>query len=314
MDKNQEQTIVIKRGKKAKGGAHGGSWKIAFADFALAMMAFFLVLWLMETSTDLEKMAIAGYFSDPRSLTEEGDGGTPYVLDLGGRPLNIANPELNLALVREDQEQVVEAPQELENPEYMEVARLRQKEALDEVREELEERLEGYEEFEWFNDSVLMEVTDQGLSIQIIDREGRPMFAAGSDELRPYAMEMLWLIAQVLESVPNMLSIYGHTDAQPFGSSPGEYSNWELSADRANAARRELVVGGMGQDRFAQVVGMGASAPFDEENLTNPANRRIVILVMNQETEDRLYESMRSSEQSGVPGSDISPPEPPEIF
>ena len=129
-----EQTIVIKRVRRADAGAHGGSWKIAFADFALALMAFFLVLWLIESTTELEKMTIAGYFSDPRSLADRGDGGTPYVLDLQGRPLDVSNQGLNVALVREDQEQVVEAPSEPENAEYIELARLRQIEAREDAR------------------------------------------------------------------------------------------------------------------------------------------------------------------------------------
>src|SRR5690606_23558169 len=159
MEKN-EQTIVIKRVKKNAGGAHGGSWKIAFADFALALMAFFLVLWLIESTTDLEKMVIAGYFSDPRSLANSGDGGTPYVVDLGGRPLNVANQGLNLALVQEDQEQVVESIDELENPELAELARLREIELLQSLKGQIEEVIAGNQTFEWFNESVLMQVTE----------------------------------------------------------------------------------------------------------------------------------------------------------
>ena len=138
-----EQTIVIRRIKKSGGGHHGGAWKIAFADFALALMAFFLVLWLIESTTDLEKMVIAGYFSDPRSLANSGDGGTPYVLDLGGRPLSVANQGLNLALVQEDQDQNVESAEDLENPEAIELARLRQIEMLDSVRGQIEELVAG---------------------------------------------------------------------------------------------------------------------------------------------------------------------------
>lgn len=313
---NAEQTIVIKRGKKRKAGAHGGSWKIAFADFALAMMAFFLVLWLIESTTELEKSAIAGYFSDPRSLAEEGDGGTPYVLDLGGRPLELPDQGLNLALVREDQEQVVESPLERENPEYMEVVRLRQKEVLQGIAEDLEEAMGGEQEFEWFNESVLMEQTDEGLSIQIIDRENRPLFDVGSDRLQPFARELLWLMAAVLQDVPNKITVYGHTDALPFSAGVGgEYSNWELSTDRAHAARRALLEGGMENMQFAQIVGMGDSVPFDPDDPTSAANRRIVILVMNELAERRLQNSVRRSEEDGVPGEslpDVMPP--PEIF
>lgn len=313
---DENQTIVIKRVKKGGGGAHGGSWKIAFADFALAMMAFFLVLWLMETTTELEKRAISGYFSDPRSLAEEGDGGTPYVLDLGGRPLDLPNPGLNLALVREDREQVTESPQELETPEYLELVRLRQKETMENVAEELEEALGGEQDYEWFNDSVLIEQTEDGLSIQVIDQENRPLFAVGDDQLRPFARELMWLIAAVLEDVPNAITVYGHTDALPFSAAvAGEYSNWELSTDRAHAARRALVEGGMEDSQFSQVVGMGDTVPFDPDDPANPANRRIVILVMNEISEARVQDSLRGSEDAGVPGESLPDvPPPPEIF
>lgn len=313
---NEKQTIVIKRGKKHKASAHGGSWKIAFADFALAMMAFFLVLWLIESTTELEKSAIAGYFSDPRSLAEEGDGGTPYVLDLGGRPLDLPDQGLNLALVREDQEQVAESPEERENPEYMEVVRLRQKEVLEGLAEDLEEAMGGEQEFEWFNDSVRLEQTEDGLSIQIVDRENRPLFGVGSDRLQPFARELMWLLAAVLRDVPNRLTVYGHTDALPFSAGvDGEYSNWELSTDRAHAARRALVEGGLESGQFAQIVGMGDSVPFDPDDPSSAANRRIVLLVMNELYEQQVQNSVRRAEEAGVPGESLPEVMPaPEIF
>jgi len=213
-----EQTIVIKRVKKYAAGAHGGSWKIAFADFALALMAFFLVLWLIESTTELEKMVIAGYFSDPTSLANSGDGGTPYVLDLQGRPLTLPNQGLNLALVQADQEQAAEASEVLENAEYIELARLRETELLESLRGQVEEIIAGNQEFEWFSDSLTMEVTELGLSIQIVDRENRPLFPSGSEQMQPYALEVLWAMANVLQDIPNKISIYGHTDSVPFGS------------------------------------------------------------------------------------------------
>lgn len=308
-----EQTIVIRRAKRGGGGAHGGSWKIAFADFALAMMAFFLVLWLMESTTELERMMIAGYFSDPRSLADRGDGGTPYVLDLGGRPLDLANQGLNLALVREDQEQFVESPEQPESPEYMELVRLRQKETMENLQGELEEALGGNQDFEWFTDSVLFEQTEEGLLIQLVDQNNRALFALGDDHLQPFAREILWSIARILSPAPNKITIFGHTDALPFNRNNGEYTNWELSTDRANAARRALMEGGMDYEQFARIIGMGSSLPFDEENPANPANRRIAILVMNELTEQRLQSEMRSAEGTMPP---VLPPAvpAPEIF
>lgn len=311
-----EQTIVIKRVKKVAGGHHGGSWKIAFADFALALMAFFLVLWLIESTTDLEKMVIAGYFSDPRALANEGDGGTPYVLDLGGRPLNVANQGLNLALVQEDQEQFVDPSDELENAELIELARLRQIELLESARGQIEEVVAGNQSFEWFSDAATMEITEEGLSIQIVDQENRPIFDSGSSQMRPYARQILWSMAGILDDLPNKISVYGHTDSVPFGNNGGQYTNWELSSDRANAARRALVEGGLEYERFAQIVGMGSSIPLLEDNPEDPGNRRIVIMVLNELAERQLIENVRESEQSGAtPPSDALPDgPPPEIF
>ncbi|MBU2097985.1 MAG: flagellar motor protein MotB [Gammaproteobacteria bacterium] len=307
-----EQTIVIKRVKKVAAGHHGGSWKIAFADFALALMAFFLVMWLIESTTDLEKMVIAGYFSDPRSLASAGDGGTPYVIDLGGRPLNVANQGLNLALVQDDEDQFVEASEDLENPEVAELARLREIELLQSLRGQIENVIAGNQSFSWFSDSVAMELTENGLAIQIADRENRPIFDLGSSQMRPYALEVMWAMANVLDEVPNKISIYGHTDSVPFGDNGGTYTNWELSSDRANSARRALVEGGLPYEQFAQIVGMGSSAPFDAENPTSQANRRIVIMVLNERAE-RL--AMEGIQDTVAPPADAMPTEPPpEIF
>jgi chemotaxis protein MotB len=311
-----EQTIVIKRVKKIAGGHHGGAWKIAFADFALALMAFFLVMWLIESTTDLEKMVIAGYFSDPRSLANTGDGGTPYVVDLGGRPLSVANQGLNLALVQEDQEQMVEASDELENPEIAELARLRAIENLQSLRGQIEEVVAGNQAFEWFGDSATMEITDEGLAIQIVDRENRPIFDSGSAQMRSYALEVMWAMARILNEVPNKISIYGHTDSVPFGVDGGIYSNWELSSDRANAARRALAEGSLPEERFAQIVGMGSSMPFDEVDTTSQINRRIVIMVLNELAGQNLRDDTLQSERDGItPPDEALPSGPiPEIF
>jgi chemotaxis protein MotB len=313
LDKS-EQTIVIRRVNRVDAGAHGGSWKIAFADFALALMAFFLVLWLIESTTELEKMTIAGYFSDPRSIADLGDGGTPYVLDLQGRPLDVSNQGLNLALVREDQEQVVEEIPEPENPEYIELARLRQIEILEQLRGELEDEIRTNQEFEWFSDSVLMEVTEDGLKIQVMDRENRPLFDSGQAELKPYVAEILWTMGRVLNSVPNRLNIMGHTDSAPF-TSRNNYSNWELSTDRANAARRALIDGGLDGNKLAQIVGMGSSVPFNEADPRDPANRRIVMLVLNQIAEARMNDQFRTLQRDRTINMEAIPPAAPlEIF
>ncbi len=309
-----EQTIVIKRVKKVAAGAHGGSWKIAFADFALALMSFFLVLWLIESTTNLEKMAIAGYFSDPTNLGAVGDGGTPYVLDLEGRPLNVTNQGMNLSLVRQDENQLVESPPEIENPEFVELARLRQIETLENLRGQVEAEINLNQQFEWFKDSVTFEITEEGLMVQIIDRENRPLFDSSDARLRPYAMEILWSIGRIFGAVPNKISVFGHTDSAPFGTSD-TYSNWELSSDRANSARRALVDGGVRPEQLAQIIGMADSVPMDAADSLSPANRRIVIMVLNEVAESMLDAQSEAGLSAGTPPPDLLPnPEPLEIF
>ncbi len=309
-----EQTIVVKRVKKVAGGAHGGSWKIAFADFALALMSFFLVLWLIESTTNLEKMAIAGYFSDPTNLGAVGDGGTPYVLDLEGRPLNVTNQGMNLSLVRQDENPLVESPPELENPEFVELARLRQIETLENLRGQVEAEINLNQQFEWFKDSVSFEVSEDGLMVQIIDRENRPLFDSGDARLRPYALEILWSIGEIFGTVPNKISVFGHTDSAPFGTSD-TYSNWELSSDRANSARRALVDGGVRPEQLAQIIGMADSVPMDANDPLNPANRRIVIMVLNAVAESNLDAQSEAGLSAGTPPPELIPdPEPLEIF
>ncbi len=309
-----EQNIVIKRVKKVAGGAHGGAWKIAFADFALALMAFFLVLWLIESTTNLEKMAIAGYFSDPTNLGAVGDGGTPYVLDLQGRPLNITNQGLNLSLVRQDEDPLVDSEQEMENPEFVELARLRQTEALESLRGQVESEINLNQQFEWFRESVSFEVTEDGLMVQIIDRAGRPLFNSGQSALRPYALEILWAMGRIFGNVPNKISVFGHTDGAPFGDEDG-YSNWELSADRANAARRALVDGGLDPSQIAQIIGMADSVPLDEEDPTSAMNRRIVIMVLNSIAEARVQDQSDAGLSAPTPSPELLPSTPTvEIF
>lgn len=309
-----ENPIIIKRARRRSVSTHGGSWKIAFADFALAMMAFFLVLWLIESTTELEKRVIAGYFSDPRSLANLGDGGTPHILDLDGQPLSIINEGFNLSMLQDDQDRP--DPSAMENDELMDLARARQIEIFENIKEQAEQLITANQEFEWFTDSVTIEVTEDGLSIQIVDRQNRPIFDLGSSQMRAYALEILWAIADILNQVPNLISIYGHTDSLPYGANNGQYTNWELSADRANAARRALVEGGLPYPQFAQIIGMGSSMPLDAADTTSHVNRRIVIMVLNRPAEERMRDTVRQTELSGggPPANAQSVTAPPELF
>lgn len=285
------QPIIVKRKKKGAAAHHGGSWKVAFADFATAMMAFFLVLWLTSTASPEQKLAVQGYFRDPVGFTE---GGSPHPVDLEGSAsvLDEASPDMESSPIRLRDELVDQLADNLEQR------------RMQELFQELNQRIEDSDMLKQFRDQLLIDITDEGLRIQIVDRTGRPMFDSGSAELKSYSQEILFELAKTLGSVNNKLSITGHTDAAPFTGRPG-YTNWELSADRANTARRALVAGGVRPEQIARVVGLADSVLFDQEDPMAPVNRRISIIVLNQKT----VEGIRSNAGRGsVPTIDLTRP------
>jgi chemotaxis protein MotB len=280
------QPIVVKRVKKVAGGHHGGAWKIAFADFATAMMAFFLVMWLMSSATPEQKKAISGYFQDPIGFTESA---SPYVIDLGGTPTpapdRTLNPELKDA--PDAQEAAVDAKQdqaELDASQAETLAEQIERERLELLLQELQTKVDENPQLQKFKDQILFEITQDGLRIQIMDAENRPMFDLGSARLQPYFEDILLILAETIKAVPNKISVSGHTDAKPFVGQ-AEFGNWELSANRANAARRTLVAGGYPDERVARVVGYASSALFDRRDPFNPVNRRIDIIVLTKKAQ-----------------------------
>ncbi|WP_175653935.1 flagellar motor protein MotB [Pseudomonas sp. Marseille-P9899] len=301
------QPIIIKRVKRFGGGHHGGAWKIAFADFATAMMAFFLVLWLLSTATPEQKIAIAGYFKDPIGFSESG---TPYIIDLGGSPQlapektinpeEKAEPTPDSSIINQDQ---------VEN-----LAEQVERERLELVLQELQNKVEQSPELQKFKDQILFEITQDGLRIQIVDAENRPMFDLGSARLKPYFEDILLAMADTIKTVPNKVSISGHTDAKPYAGS-GEYGNWELSANRANAARRALVAGGYPDTQVARVVGYASSSLFDRERPLNPVNRRIDIVVLTKRAQRAIEGEQKAPEtpENGAPqGTQQNPAAPGE--
>ncbi|MCE0908102.1 MULTISPECIES: flagellar motor protein MotB [Pseudomonas] len=275
------QPIIVKRVKRFGGGHHGGAWKIAFADFATAMMAFFLVLWLMSTATPEQKIAIAGYFKDPIGFSESG---TPYVIDLGGSPElapeKTINPEAK-------SEPMPETTTQLNKDQVETMAEQVERERLELLLQELQNKVEENPQLQKFKDQILFEITQDGLRIQIMDAENRPMFDIGSARLQPYFEDILLAMADTIKAVPNKISISGHTDAKPYAGT-GEFGNWELSANRANAARRALVAGGYPDGQVARVVGYASSSLFDRKDPFNPVNRRIDIIVLTKKAQRNI--------------------------
>ena len=286
MDNNQP--IIVKRGAKRGGGHHGGAWKIAFADFMTAMMAFFLVMWLMSSATPEQKRAISGYFQDPIGFTESA---SPHVIDLGGTP----TPSPDRTLNAEIEPPLQESESSLDAEQAQTFAEQLEKQRLELLLQELQNKIEEDPDLTRYMDQILFEITQDGLRIQIMDAENRPMFALGSARLQPYFEDILLAMADVIQTMPNKISISGHTDAKPYAGQ-GDFGNWELSANRANAARRALVAGRYPEEQIARVVGYASSALFDRENPFNPVNRRIDILVLTKKAERSLEQQLPSME------------------
>lgn len=285
------QPIIVKRVKKIAAGHHGGAWKIAFADFATAMMAFFMLLWLMSSATPEQKRLISGYFQDPVGFTESA---SPYVIDLGGTPTPAPDKTLNPEVKDEvdagpDQDVGKEAQDnpKVDPAQAESLAEQVERERLELLLQELQNKVEENPQLKNFKDQILFEITQDGLRIQIMDAANRPMFASGSANLEPYFEDILLAMADTIKAVPNKISFSGHTDAKPFVGR-GDFGNWELSANRANAARRALVFGGVPDDQVARVVGYASSALFDREDPLNPVNRRIDIVVLTKKAQRRI--------------------------
>jgi chemotaxis protein MotB len=293
----QKAPIVVKRIKKVAGGHHGGAWKIAYADFVTAMMAFFLLMWLLGSTTKGDLEGIAEYFKTPLKVAMQGGSGSgdsSSVIKGGGADLTRKDGQIKKGEVEAQKKSynLKAAQAELER---IESAKLKQ------LKKRLETAIDANPTLKQFKRQLLIDITSEGLRIQIVDEQNRPMFNLASAELQPYTKVILHEIGQVLNDVENRVSLSGHTDATPYANGTRGYGNWELSADRANASRRELIVGGMAEEKMLRVVGLASSVPFGTAGPFDPVNRRISIIVMNKRTEEAV-----TKEASGVNVSDAA--------
>lgn len=275
-DDLSQRPIVIKRIKKVAGGHHGGAWKIAYADFVTAMMAFFLLMWLLGSVSKAKLEGISEYFKTPMKVALTGGASianSESVLQGGGQDFTMQDGQVRKDMVRE--EKIDEKAKKILRER---AERIR----LEGLKKKIEEAIEGNPLLKKFEKQLLLDITSDGLRIQIVDEQNRPMFALGRAELQPYTKTILREIGKMLNDVPNKISLSGHTDGKPFPSGDKGFSNWELSADRANASRRELVLGGMDTDKVLKVVGLSSAVLFDKNDALNPINRRISIVVMNE--------------------------------
>jgi len=286
--KNQPVIVIRKRRSKSH-GSHGGAWKIAYADFMTAMMAFFLVMWLLSISSPKELAAIAEYFRTPLSVALT--GGNRSAASTSPIPGGGADPTRQDGDVRKSIKSITELKEKLE------------KNRLNRLRDQLDQLIESDPRLRVLRPQLLINMVDSGLRIQIIDSQNRPMFENGSAQVEPYMRDILRAIAPVLNDIPNKISISGHTDSVAYSNGDRGYSNWELSADRANASRRELITGGLAEGKIMRVIGMSSTMNFAPKQPESAINRRISLLVLNKQTELSIVQENATSESLDVNGS-----------
>ena len=283
--------IVIKRIKKVAGGHHGGAWKIAYADFVTAMMAFFLLMWLLGSTASGDLKGIADFFQNPLKIASTGGSGTgdsSSVLKGGGKDLTRRSGQVKSGDIDSKSKTVnlKETNAEQARKEFEE----REKALLGELKENIEKLIESNPALKQFKSQLLIDITSEGLRIQIVDEQNRPMFDTSSAELKPHTRVILREIGKALNAVHNKLSLSGHTDAAQYGGGDKGFSNWELSANRANASRRELIAGGMDEHKVLRVVGLASTVLFDKNDPLSSINRRISIVVLNKRAEESLLQ------------------------
>lgn len=300
-----KQVIIVRRRKKGGHGHHGGAWKVAYADFVTAMMAFFLVMWLVGAGTKQQRAAISEYFKNPSMSQGQstmapsgkmGPGGaSSSMIKLGGAMDLPKGPGDQQAFAR---------PGQPTDADVEKLSKEKEHRRLEQLMKDLQSAIASSPSMAPYKDQLLLDITSEGLRIQIVDKQNRPMFDTGSGALKSYTVQILHELAGFINQVPNPISISGHTDNAPYVRADSAYGNWELSADRANAARRTLVDGGMAPDKVARVIGLAASVPFDKQNPAAASNRRISIVVMTHEA----AKAALSPEVAGE--SDVTPPVP----
>jgi chemotaxis protein MotB len=307
MSDDGQRPIIVKRIKKGGHGHRGGAWKIAYADFVTAMMAFFLLMWLLGSVSQGDLKGIADYFNTPLRVAMfggSGSGDATSVIKGGGQDLSRQSGQVRKSDTEAKKIQLKASNEEFERRERL---------VLNDLKSKIEAMIESNPTIRHFKNQLLIDVTHEGLRIQIVDEQNRPMFDLSSAELKPYTKEILHEIGKLLNGVPNRVTLSGHTDAAQFYGGEKGFSNWELSANRANAARRELVVGGMDEFKVLRVTGLASTVMFDKNDPLNPVNRRISVIVMNKRAELALLQQGQGEiGESRLDDAGLSTPVPDE--
>ncbi len=321
-----DQPIVIKKIVKG-GGHHGGAWKVAYADFVTAMMAFFLLMWLLSMASDEQLQGVADYFSPTVASTssESGAGGvlggvsmsTEKSMISDGQPMTqpaqqgASGSLMNAAFSNQGEggegtTEEQQAAQELQQQE---------EQKLNEVKDAIESAMMRDPELADLSENLLMDMTREGLRIQVVDSEGKPMFPSGSSRMFPRTQKLIQQVGTIIQNVPNDISVRGHTDSVPYGSN-ADYTNWELSSDRANASRRVLKASGIAESRLHNVVGKADTDHLLPNDPTNARNRRISIILLREELTDpenykKRVQELAKKKRASLPPVEILKEPPP---
>lgn len=301
----EERPLFIKKIPPPPPPAHGGAWKVAYADFVTAMMAFFLLLWLLNATTVDQKLGISNYFEPTGAIKgSSGSGGVfggVSMTDPGVEQTPGQTQELTVGSDSPIENELEKKTKQVEKHDKAISATpaeiRREQEELEEVENAIKQALFELPQLSALKDSLKVEVTDQGLQIQLVDQRGTSLFVPGSAQLTKHAEKLLFLAASFARPLPNEITISGHTDSAPFSGSNGR-TNWELSLERANAARRELLKHKITSNRIESVVGRADKVPLLVDDPTSPQNRRISIVLLREKIEIK----------------EEKPPEPPRIF
>ncbi|MBP6819690.1 flagellar motor protein MotB [Ferrovibrio sp. MS7] len=353
-----ERPIIVKKIKKGGHAAHGGAWKVAYADFVTAMMAFFLLLWLLNVTTDEQKKGVADYFS-PASVSRSFSGaggvmGGRTIIEDGGKISSFGLPTVIVGPSSEktdqpDQPQYDQKYQDVRQPppspgqrgdlspdrtdgsqgpglyerqgqidaqaaaeRMAEVERENFQQAEDAIRQAIADNPQLAD----LAKQIVFDTTPEGFRIQLVDQEQSSMFPSGSAAMNDKTRRLMQQVAQAVSKLPNKLAISGNTDAQPFRGQ-GNYSNWELSTDRANASRRALIDAGVPAERIRQVTGNADQDPLIKDNPLDPRNRRIAILVLSDVKKTNAADAQPGNTNGPRPATSVplsrsvAPPPPP---
>lgn len=282
---DRKPTVIVKRGKRRHAGHHGGAWKLAYADFMTAMMAFFLLLWLLSSATAPQLKGIAEYFRQPLKISlYGGERSAEASSPIRGGGSDVTSDEKgvshNAPMATDTAKRPGDVQQEKDRQKALEL--------------NLRALVNSSPKLSDFKQQIRIDSTTQGVRIEIVDTQKRPMFASASDDVQPYMRDILDAIGHALSSEPNHIVVQGHTDAAPYAGGQSGYSNWELSTSRANAARRQLVAGGLPADKVLRVVGLASVQNLVKDNPLAAENRRISIIVLNERSEAELMHEDKS--------------------